>query len=156
MLATLKTSWFPKLPSLDGIRHFFYTCAPDYFRTDGIGANKRFVEQAEYVRKLFTKTNAGRSDSDAPAFVCKKCAFHQRQSIVATMQCGRPILDRSVVGKAIGRMRWVVPACETCDHELPLDVTDPILVDHGRKCEGYIDIPDDILLFFDATVEDAS
>jgi hypothetical protein len=155
MLAFTRKSWFPKLPSLDSIKHAIYMLAPDRFRTQGIGANKRFVEQIRYVQNLFVKTNAGVGATDAKVFVCRKCASRSLPAVARELTCTRVVLDRSVVGKVIGRMRWRLPECTTCDHELSLEVTDPILIDHGRLSEGYVDIPDDILLFFDATIEDA-
>lgn len=156
MLALRKTSWLPKLPSLDGVKHFFYGLAPNYFRTDGIGAHKRFVDEALTVCRLFIKSSGTRLGTDEHAFICRLCARRHRPSVVASVECRRVVLDRSINGKVIGRMRWIIPVCDTCDHELPLDVTDPILIDRGRKLEGYIDIPDEILLFFDAEIEDAS
>ena len=120
--------------------------ARSFFRTPDIGVGAAFIEEAELVERWFQRnvvTNDGLTVV-AAFYQCQRC----RNGRATEIRCSRPVLERSVNGRRVGTLTWTVPECSRCDRDMPLDLTNPILVRHARTADGYRPIPMSVKLLF--------
>ncbi len=117
----------------------------------GIGVDKFFIEHARRVQAwhqhLELPDGCG---GTMHVSGCRRC----KTANVLTLPYERVVFRGSVLGAKHGMLRWRLPMCTKCDTEQPpLDLVSPILVFHGKRKDGFVDFPDDLMHLYAAHLE---
>ena len=97
----------------------------------GIGVDAEFCSQA---KSLIERLTAIMRPNATATYICQRCGREAK-----VMELEQVAFKRSVVdGMKGGTLSWSIPVCTRCDTDLPpSDITKPLLVVDGLRCDGW-------------------
>ena len=126
-------------------RHYFAEFVRTFYQVRDIGVDKMFIERVAVVEAWHeTLEVADASGGKMHLSGCRRC----KTANVLTLPYERVVFRGSVMGGRHGTLRWQLPMCTQCDKTQPSqELVAPILVYHGKRKDGFVDLPERLKKF---------